>query len=152
MRQQFQIGQIDNWREILIRDGPVDEPAFLFRSGRIEQEAGCSRQAVTDFARCLDLAPDWTPPKIWLARSCLDLQNFESVLELTAAIQASNSPESGIQLAEVLHCRGMALIGLKRTNEVAPCIESFLAKYRPHREVLAAAADLYAEAGQFEQQ
>ncbi len=146
------VGQAENWREILARDGSADEPTFLLRSGRIQQAAGNSRQAAADFARCAELAPDWTPPKTWLAQSCLDLQNFESVLELTATVQRSNPPEGGIQLAQVLHCRGMALIGLGRTNEVVACIEGFLAKHRVHREVLSTAADLYGQAGQSEQQ
>jgi tetratricopeptide (TPR) repeat protein len=154
IRRQFAtlFGQGEHWGEVLIRDGPVDEPTFLFRSGRVLLATGNSRQAAGDFARSAELAPEWPAPKIWLAQSCLELQNFESVLELTEAVQAANPPEAGTPLAQLLYCRTMALRGLGRTNEATACIEGFLGRYRTNSEVLSTAADLYGQGGQYEQQ
>jgi tetratricopeptide (TPR) repeat protein len=154
LRQRFGnlIGEGENWGNVLIRDGPVDEPTFLLRSGRVLQAVGNSRQAAGDFARSVELAPDWPPPKIWLAQSCLDLENFDSALALTDAVQASSPPQDPAQLAHLLHCRTLALMGLTRTNDAMASIADFLAKYPSPPEVLATAADLYGQGDRFQEQ
>jgi len=74
----------NNWREILQANGPVDEPSFLFRTGRMFLAGGNSTQAIEEFARCVELAPDW-PPQLWLARSYVQSWDFATALEVTDA-------------------------------------------------------------------
>ena len=57
-----------DWRAIVIANGPVDEPSFLFRTGRVLLAQGFLRQAIPVFARSAELALDWPAPKLWLAR------------------------------------------------------------------------------------
>ena len=48
--------------------GPFDDPSFCFAYGFILTQAGSYRQAVAPFARVHELAPDYWPALIWLAR------------------------------------------------------------------------------------
>jgi tetratricopeptide (TPR) repeat protein len=144
--------RLGDWMEILSADGPVDEPTFLFRTSRLMLLAGHNRQAVAGFVRCVELAPDWMAPRLWLARGHLRLGNFAEVLNLTDQIQGSGHPLSGAGLAELLDCRATALRALGQTNEAAVFIEGFLSRYREQSEVVLGAADLYAQSGQREQE
>ena len=138
------------WREALREGGRVDEPTFLFRTGRLFFAAGFSRQAANEFARCAGLAADWPQPKLWLARSALELGEFSQTLELTAAIEATAPPREPGALAQLLQTRAAAFRALGQTNEAAVCISDFVAKYGQHREVLLAAADAWEQAGRFD--
>jgi tetratricopeptide (TPR) repeat protein len=123
----------------------VDEPTFLFRTGRMLLANGNTLLAATAFQRSLELAPNWAPPRLWLAQSLDDEGNFAEALNVTDNIQKSNLPKEGPGLAQLLHCRAVALRGLGRTNEIGPGIQDFLREHNQHREVLAAAASLYAQ-------
>ncbi len=139
-----------DWRATLSADGPVDEPSFLFRTGRALLAQGGLRQGVEAFARSAALAPDWAAPKLWLAQSYVQLREFAAALEVTDHIQPPNLPPDGAGLARLLDCRATALRGLGRTNDAARCIESFVNQFAKHDEVLLVAAELYALAQQFE--
>jgi len=142
----------DSWREILKANGPVDEPSFLFRTGRVLLAGGNYRQAIAEFGRAEELAPDWPAPKLLLAQSYIELRDFSRALEVTDRSQASSPPQDGPGLARLLECRATALRGLGRTNEAAACIEVFLTQPRKHTEVLSVAAGLYSQTAQFEKE
>jgi tetratricopeptide (TPR) repeat protein len=145
-------GRRNDWREILSDFGPVDEPTFLFRTGRAFLANGNTRLAASAFQRSADLAPDWPPPKLWLAQGLIAQGNFAEALKVTENIQSTSPPQEGAGLAQLLARRVTSLRGLGRTNEVAPCIDGFAREHGKHREVLAAAADAYAQSGLHEQQ
>lgn len=153
---QKQFGEIfarqNDWREVLSDFGPVDEPTFLFRTGRAFLANRNTRLAGSAFQRSSDLAPDWPAPKLWLAQSLIDQGNFAEALKVSESFQQANRPQDGGGLAQLLHCRATALQGLGRTNEIAPCIQTFVREDGKHLEVLAAAADAYAQNGLHEQQ
>jgi len=133
----------NNWHGIVQANGPVDEPSFLFRAGRLLLSGGNRRQAVAEFTRCVELVSDWPAPKLWLAQSHIQLRDFASALEVTDGIERTGRPHDGQGLARLLECRATALRGLGRTNEAAACIESFVTQYAKQAEVLSVAADLY---------
>src|SRR5262249_31102423 len=58
----------------------------------------------------------------------------------------------GHGLAQLLHFRATSLRGLDRTNEIVSCIDGFVGQYGQHREVLAAAAEAYAQNGMHDKQ
>ena len=151
VERQFQdlFGKYDNWPEVLTVGGPVDEPTFLLRTGRVMQRSGNDRQAARAFARCAELAPDWPAAQLWLAGSCLRFGEFARALELSDRIQAFSGRMEGNALVDLLGCRVTALRSLGRTNEAAGCIESYVGKYWKQDEVVSGAADLYAETGQW---
>jgi tetratricopeptide (TPR) repeat protein len=149
----------NDWRDILSDFGPVDEPTFLFRTGRAFLANGNPRLAANAFQRSCELAPGWPQPVLWLAQTFLEQGNFGAAL---ATLQPVSSPAPSVSsldpswdghgLAQLLHCRTTTLRGLGRTNEIAPCIDAFLRDYGEHREVVLAAAADYAENGMHEQQ
>ena len=139
-----------DWRAIVIANGPVDEPSFLFRTGRVLLAQGFLRQAIPVFARSAELAPDWPAPKLWLAQTYVQLRDFSSALEVTDRIQPQNLPPDGAGLSRLLDCRATALNGLGRTNEAARCLESFVNEHNKYSEVLLVASEIYAQNQQFE--
>ncbi len=142
----------NDWREVLSDFGPVDEPTFLFRTGRAFLANRNTRLAASAFQRSSDLAPDWPAPKLWLTQSLIDQGNFAQALKVSESFQQADRPQDGAGLAQLLHCRATALQGVGRTNEIAPCIDGFVREDGKYLEVLAAAADAYAQNGLHEQQ
>jgi tetratricopeptide (TPR) repeat protein len=142
----------NDWREILSDFGPVDEPTFLFRTGRAFLANGNTRLAAIAFHRSAELASDWSPPKLWLAQSFLERGNFAEALDVTEHLYSTSPSWDGKGLAQLLHCSTTSLRGLGRTNELAPYIDGFIRQHGQHREVLAAATDAYAQTGMHEQQ
>jgi len=141
-----------NWREILKANGPVDEPSYLFQTARVLLETGNPIQAIESFLRCLELAPKWGAPKLWLARTYLQSGNLAAALDATEELQKSGAIQDGSNLARLLHCRVNALSKSGRTNEAAACLESFVAQYGKHGEVLSAAAELYSDSRKFDEE
>jgi tetratricopeptide (TPR) repeat protein len=141
-----------NWAELVSHNGPVDEPTTLLHVGRMYLTAGNPHQARERFARSSELAPDWTAPKLAQAQ-CLNLigQPAEAAAK-TAEIIASGSVDAlpGLALAQLLQVRAVALRRLGQTNEAATFIEEFINKHQAAAEVIAAAADLFSTAGQFQ--
>jgi tetratricopeptide (TPR) repeat protein len=142
----------NDWREVLSDFGPVDEPTFLFRTGRAFLANGNTRLAAAAFQRSAELAKDWPLAKLWLAQSFLEQGNFAQALEVSEHISSIDPSRDGHGLAELLHCRATSLRGLGRTNEIVSCIDGFVREYGQHREVLAAAAEAYAQNEMHEKQ
>jgi tetratricopeptide (TPR) repeat protein len=170
------------WREVLINDGPVDEPTYLFRTGRMLLQNGNDRQAASAFSRSIELAPDWRAPKLFLAEACLELGNFETALRLTDQLPSPWSADSPVPLppaglpnrapadtsadssifphdqplalspARLLYCRATALLGLARTNDCLACINSCVSRFKDSATILTVAADLYGKAAAYHSQ
>jgi tetratricopeptide (TPR) repeat protein len=139
-----------NWAEILNANGPVDEPTYLLEVAHMFREGKNDYQAARDFARCVELAPDWPEPKLWLALSYMDLQDFARALAWTDRLQASSPLLDTTGRSQLLLCRATALKGLGRTNDAAACIASFANQYREQSEVLSGAVSLFEQNLQFE--
>jgi tetratricopeptide (TPR) repeat protein len=142
----------NDWGDLLSDFGPVDEPTFLFRTGRALLANGNTRLAANAFKRSAELAEDWSLPKVWLAQSFLEQGNFSEAFDVTERVSGIGPSWDGKGLARLLHCRATSLLGLGRTNEIDSCINGFLRDHGEHREVLAAAADAYSQNGMHEQQ
>jgi tetratricopeptide (TPR) repeat protein len=139
-----------NWEAVINDNGPVDEPTFLFETGRVLLAGGRPHQAIRELARCADLAPDWLEPRLWLAQGHVAAQEFASALHVTDAIEASSPPRDGTGIAQLLFCRSTALQGLGRTNEAGNCINAFVTQHPEQAEVLSIAAQLYLQSLQFQ--
>jgi tetratricopeptide (TPR) repeat protein len=142
----------NDWREVLSDFGPVDEPTFLFRTGRAFLANGNTRLAAATFQRSAELAPDWPQPVLWLAQSLVEQGNFAQTLDVVERVSSFAPSRDGQGLAQLLHCRATSLRGLGRTNEIAPCIDGFVRDHGQYREVLAAAANAYSQSDMHEQQ
>ena len=140
------------WSEVIGSDGPVDEPTYLSRTGRLMLFSGFTRQAGCAFLRSAELATDWMPPKLWLARSYLRLWKFAEVVKLTDRIQVSGQHLGAAGLAELLACRATAMRAMGQTNEAVTFVEDYISRYGEQSEVVESAADLYQQSGQLERQ
>ena len=141
-----------HWGQVLVSDGPVDEPSFLFISGHAFLGIGNYQQAADVFARCAELAPQWVAPKLWLTQCYLRLQDFDRALEVTHAVEISSQAPEATSLAELLYCQATALRGQGRTNEAAARLEEFTTRASNRRDVLGKAADLFAQSLQFDEE
>ena len=145
-RPQFE--KYRNWEGALRDNGLVDEPTFLFEAARVLATGGYPRQAVTEFRRCVELAPDWLEPKLWLAQTWVALQDFEQALRVTESVPVIPAQNQTSQ-AQLMFSRAVSLQGLGRTNEANACIERFVSQQQGQTEVLSTAAQLYLRTMQF---
>ena len=111
---------------------------------------GKPRQAIREFTRCADLAPDWLEPKLWRAQGHVAVREFASALRLTEDIQTLGLSQDAAGMAQLLFCRATALEGLGRTNEAVACIENFVTQHPEQAEVLSVAAQLYLQGTQYQ--
>lgn len=144
------LAKFQSWPEVIGRNGPVDEPTFLLQTGRMYLTANNPRQALDAFARSAGLAPEWAAPRLWQAVSLNVLGNFAAALALTDPLAAAPAALQGPGLAQLLSIRAQALRRLGQTNEATALIERFTFEHQSETEVVAAAADLHANAGQFQ--
>jgi tetratricopeptide (TPR) repeat protein len=139
-----------SWERVINDNGPVDEPTFLFETARVLLARGEPRQAIEEFARCAELAPDWLEPKLWQAQGHIAVREFASASRLTEQIEAAGGSQEGSCIAQFLFCRAAALAGLGRTNEAAACIERSITQHPEQPEVLSVAVQLYLQSGQYQ--
>jgi len=151
VRRQFEdlFSQYANWADVLNANGPVDEPTFLCEAAWVLLASKNNRQAASEFARCVELAPDWPAPRLWLALSYLDDEDFAAALEVTDGLATLEQAQNPAQLSQILFCRTTALQRLQRTQEAAACLEHFVSQYTGRKEVLVDAADLFLQNLQF---
>jgi tetratricopeptide (TPR) repeat protein len=151
-RFQELFAKYGNWAGILNANGPVDEPSFLFEQASMFFGSRNYRQALRDFARCADLAPEWPAPKLWLALGFLDDGDFASALEMTSSIEAACPPADGPGLAQLLFCKTSAMRGLGDTNHAAECFSTFINTHRQQSETLRCAADVFEQNQRFKEE
>ncbi len=144
------LAQFETWANVISRCGPVDEPTFLLRSGRMYLHAANPQQARDCFARSVALAPDWAAPKLWLAQTHNALGDSAAALKLTANLVAAETSLPTAALARALQCHATALHQTGQPDEAIAFVERFTTKHQDKVEVIAAAAEWCALAGRFE--
>jgi tetratricopeptide (TPR) repeat protein len=140
-------GRYGSWESAVKDNGPVDEPAYLFRTAGFLSVEQNYHQAADAFLRCSELAPDWWEPKLGLAESYVFLGDFANGLRLADILRAG-PPLTGLDEARLVSCRARASQGLGRRKEAASCIESFVRQHLEEPEVLSTAMKLYLQCGQ----
>ena len=87
--------------------GPVDEPSFCYLLGNAFQKVGLPRQALQQFTRAADLAPDIPAPKIALAelysRCGMEAEARQSIGRVRSELSSlpgKNNLEVGLSLLE----------------------------------------------------
>jgi tetratricopeptide (TPR) repeat protein len=107
------LGQFRSWAQVLLVNGPLDEPNSCAQLGSLFAEAGCYRQSVQQFERAKVLAPNFTSAVAGLARSLLTLgENAASLAEAQHALFMEP------QNTEALFVKGIALSKLDAHSEV----------------------------------
>jgi tetratricopeptide (TPR) repeat protein len=77
-----QLGRFRDLPTFLVICGPVDEPSFCYKLGRIFAEGNLHRQAAQQFARSAQLQPDSIETRMWLANASLNAGFTSEVLRI----------------------------------------------------------------------
>ena len=76
------LGRFRDLPTFLMICGPVDEPSFCFKLGRIFADGNLHRQAAQQFARAAELQPDSIETRMWLANASLNARFTTDVLRI----------------------------------------------------------------------
>lgn len=97
-----QLGRFRDLPTFLAICGPVDEPSFCFRLGRVFADGNLHRQAAQQFARAAELQPDSVETRMWLANASLNAGMTADVLRIvdeTRAMGKELTPSQATDLA-----------------------------------------------------
>lgn len=103
-----QLGRYRDLPSFLLQCGPVDEPTFCYKLGRIFAEGSLYRQAAQQFARSLELAPGSTETRMWLASATLNCYLFDDVLRMVAEIRKQSTNLTVAQSSDLTSLEGWA--------------------------------------------
>lgn len=97
-----QLGRFRDLPTFLAICGPVDEPSFCFKLGRVFADGNLHRQAAQQFARAAELQPDSIETRMWLANASLNANFLGDVLRIveeTRRVAKDLSPSQHTDLA-----------------------------------------------------
>jgi tetratricopeptide (TPR) repeat protein len=85
------LGRYRGWEQVLGENGPFDAPEFCFVVGQNFATGNLYRQAAQQFERAAALAPDFLTAKLMLANVHNLWGNYDTALELTAALRTNRA-------------------------------------------------------------
>jgi len=136
------VSKYATWTDVIHRNGPVDEAAFLLLSGRLYFATSHPWQAHDCFARSRELQPDWLAPKLWQAQSLNLAGDYVTAAALTEQVLATETNPPATMLGQILESRTVALLGLGQMNEAIEFINSFATPHQATDQVVVTAAEL----------
>lgn len=117
-----QFGKYRNWNAVLNANGPFDEPSFVFANAALLAQAGYMRQAIAEFARVRQLAPDNLSARLTLANLYLMNRLPEPAIE--ALQEPLASPKKfGLTVSNSTELNVLASAAYLQKNEVARGVE-----------------------------
>lgn len=141
------LARYERWADVVSYSGPVDEATFLYHTGRMYLSTGNPHQALEAFARSMELAPDWTAPKLAQAQCQNLLGNHATALALTDEASIPSAQLQGQFQATWLQARATALWKTGETNAALTFVNSIAAEQQQEAVVILAAADFLATVG-----
>jgi tetratricopeptide (TPR) repeat protein len=148
-----QLGKYQSWNEVLNANGPFDEPSFCLENGiNLAAGNGYFRQAVAEFDRVRELAPDNLPARFMLAQIYLMNNLPGSALEALRDPLAHPEEFSLVETNETqLHVLAAAAY-FQETNFTrgSELLETEIARHPADNHLLAAAAQAYMAHGLFD--
>ncbi len=134
------------WDAFLAANGPVDDPAFRIRLGRLLERQDNLRQAILQYQRALELEPEDRSGLIEMAKLYLRSGFVQQTLDTLAQLQqARPTPDEQIQSAR-LEAEARVLLD---QNDLAENILVKALQKHPNSELLLdALAELYKMSGQ----
>jgi tetratricopeptide (TPR) repeat protein len=146
------LARYERWADVISRNGPVDEPTFLFHTGRMYLAANNPRQALEAFTRSAELEKDWLAPQLALAQCHNVLGQHAAALALTEPEKVSGAALKGPSCAQWLRVRATALWRIGQTNEAVAFTGRVAAEHQQEPLVVLTVAEFLAEAGRFEEE
>lgn len=147
-----EIDKFGTWNDVLTAGGPFDEPSFCFRDGIIlAHNNGFVRQAVEQFHRVCELAPDYLPAHYELAQDYLINHLPDQAL---AALQGPMTQPGKFSLGETnetdLHVLASAAYFQKNEpGRGAQLLETEIRRHPENQDLLNASAQVFIAHGLF---
>jgi tetratricopeptide (TPR) repeat protein len=147
-----QFGKYRDWDAVLNENGPFDEISFCFEDGiLLAQDNGYFRQAIAQFTRVRELAPDNLPARLWLGQlylvSHLPERALDALREPLAQPQKFSLAETNSTQLDLL-----AAAAYFQKNDTAHGIELLqteISRHPTNDELLVTAAQAYLTRGLF---
>lgn len=146
-----QFGKYHTWNEVLNANGPFDEPSFCFEDGVVLVRSGLLRQAIAEFERVRQLAPDNLSARLMLGT--LYVANRLPDLALAEVREIRNQPEkfsldktNETQVALIEASADMEKTNFARGTQL---LESEVSNNPTNNLLLATAVQLYIAHGLF---
>jgi tetratricopeptide (TPR) repeat protein len=118
---EARLGKRRSWSQVLVLDGPIDEPNACYHAGMMLAKANLPRQATRQFARAQTLAPSQPDVALRLAEQLICLGDY------TNALAAANQ---ALQLKpldpDALYWKGYSLMLLKDYEGALPLLTQSL--------------------------
>jgi tetratricopeptide (TPR) repeat protein len=147
-----QFGKYHNWNEVLCANGPFDETSFSFENGAFLMQAGLMRQAVAQFNRVRQLAPDNLAARLFLAQIYIFSRLPDRALEaLHDPLQALHDPPTqplkfGLTEFNATELNVLASAAHFQKNETTDCVallETEITRHPDNEILLTVAAQSY---------
>lgn len=143
-----QLGRFRDLPTFLSMCGPVDEPLFCFRLGRILQDGGLRRQAAQQFDRASELQPESLEYRFWLASASLAAMTNDETLGILAKIRADPRPLTPSQQSDLATIEAWARYRKGDLPAAEKLLTEAQAKLPDRIEPLQTMADIYVAANQ----
>jgi tetratricopeptide (TPR) repeat protein len=137
------------WDGLLAANGPVDEPGFCYRVGRLMLEQSLYRQAAQQFARTIELEPDNVFARLWLGSVYLSGGVHQKALDAAAEIREKRlSAEQQIELARL---EALAHFGLGEIDTAEEVLLRARQRFPTADRLFEVLAELYLSKNEFTQ-
>jgi len=146
-----QFGKYRTWDEVLNANGPFDEPGFCLGNGIVLAQGGLFRQAIAQFIRVRQLAPDNPEARLWLGQLYALARMPDRALEAIQDVRGqpekfSLTDTNRIQLTLI---EAAAYFEKKDPARATRLLETEISRCPTNDVLLAAAAQFYLANGLF---
>jgi tetratricopeptide (TPR) repeat protein len=140
-----------NWDQVIGENGPFDEPTFCYEQGRVFAQSGLLRQALGEFERVRQLAPEDLPSRLWLGHLYLMVRQPAHALRVIEEVTGQPA-RFGLSLTnqiELLGLEAMARYALGQQEQARALVERAVGTGPTNHYLLAVCAQVYLRAGEW---
>ncbi len=123
-----------------------NNPQVWFVRGKIHRHVGAVQTVAADCQRVLELDPERTEARWWLAIALLDLGRYQEAYQQLEILEASHSQDVNVQVR-----RAICLWRLERDEEARGLLDGVLAEHPHHGSALRTRGQMLLQAGQYAQ-
>jgi tetratricopeptide (TPR) repeat protein len=138
-------GRYRSWEEIIMENGPFDDPNFCYEQGRVFVRGGLYKQAIQQFERVQTLTPQNYGARLWLAQLYILTQKPQKALNIVNAVKADLRQPDMVQTnrASVLSVELGARLDLKDVDGANNAVRTAIAEDPGSEVVMATAIQAY---------